>query len=223
MVGSAGGAIPAPAGYGERVRQICSHYGVLLIADEVQTGLGRLGSHFWAFEHQGLRPDIVVLGKPIGNGHPMGAVITRKEIAASFNNGMEFFSTFGGSTVSCAAGKAVLDVIEAENLTDLAARTGSMLLDGLASLFADCTLSADVRGLGLFLGVELCLDDGRPATEVVGRLVNAMRDRRILMGSDGPHDSVLKIRPPICFTEADAAFFLEAMDDSLRALSLRSS
>ena len=220
---SVGGQLIPPTGYLQSLERAVKAQGGLLIADEVQTGLGRLGSHFWAFEHQGLRPDIVVLGKPIGNGHPMGAVITRKEIAASFNNGMEFFSTFGGSTVSCAAGKAVLDVIEAENLTDLAARTGSMLLDGLASLFADCTLSADVRGLGLFLGVELCLDDGHPATEVVGQLVNAMRDRRILMGSDGPHDSVLKIRPPICFTEADAAFFLEAMDDSLRALSLRSS
>ena len=220
---SVGGQLIPPNGYLKSLEGAVRAQGGLMIADEVQTGLGRLGAHFWAFEHQGLHPDIVVLGKPIGNGHPMGAVITRKEVAASFNNGMEFFSTFGGSTVSCAAGKAVLEVIEAENLTDLAARTGAILLDGLQSLFADCKLSADVRGLGLFLGVELCRDDGHPATETVGQLVNAMRDRRILMGSDGPHDSVLKIRPPLCFTEADAAFFLEAMDDSLSALSLRSS
>ena len=218
---SVGGQLIPPAGYLQSLETAVRAQGGLLIADEVQTGLGRLGSHLWAFEQQGLQPDIVVLGKPIGNGHPMGAVITRKEIAASFSNGMEFFSTFGGSTVSCAAGKAVLEVIEAENLSALAARTGAVLLDGLRALFADAPLRADVRGLGLFLGVELCCEDGSPATEATGQLVNAMRERRVLMGSDGPHDSVLKIRPPICFTEADAAFFLEAMDDSLRGLSLR--
>ncbi|MGB1159914.1 MAG: aminotransferase class III-fold pyridoxal phosphate-dependent enzyme [Alphaproteobacteria bacterium] len=217
---SVGGQLIPPQGYLRSLEGAVKAQGGLLIADEVQTGLGRLGSHFWAFEHQGLQPDIVVLGKPIGNGHPMGAVITRKEIADSFSNGMEFFSTFGGSTVSCAAGKAVLEVIETEKLTDLAEKTGTMMLDGLKSIFADCSLSADVRGLGLFLGVELCHDDGSPATEEVGRVVNAMRKRRILMGSDGPHDSVLKIRPPICFSEADATFFLEAMNDSLRELSL---
>lgn len=217
---SVGGQLIPPQGYLKSLEKAVKSQGGLLIADEVQTGLGRLGSHFWAFEQQGLQPDIVVLGKPIGNGHPMGAVITRREIAESFSNGMEFFSTFGGSTVSCAAGKAVLEVIEAEALTDLAERTGTLMLDGLKSLFADCSMSADVRGLGLFLGVELCNDDGTPATEIVGQVVNAMRKRRILMGSDGPHDSVLKIRPPICFSEADAVFFLEAMQDSLRELSL---
>ena len=217
---SVGGQLIPPKGYLQSLEKAVKAQGGLLIADEVQTGLGRLGSHFWAFEHQGLKPDIVVLGKPIGNGHPMGAVITRKEIAESFSNGMEFFSTFGGSTVSCAAGKAVLEVIEAEKLTDLAEKTGTMMLDGLKSIFADCSLSADVRGLGLFLGVELCKDDGSPATQEVGHVVNAMRKRRILMGSDGPYDSVLKIRPPICFSEADATFFLEAMNDSLRELSL---
>ena len=218
---SVGGQLVPPTGYLASLERAVKKEGALFIADEVQTGLGRLGDHMWAFEQQGLKPDIVVLGKPIGNGYPMGAVITRKEIADSFNNGMEFFSTFGGSTVSCAAGKAVLEVMEAENLPDRAAQSGRMLTEGLRSLFADTSLNADVRGRGLFLGIEICQDDGAPATELVGDLVNAMRHRRILMGSDGPYDSVLKIRPPICFTADDATFFLEAMDDSMKALSLR--
>ena len=218
---SVGGQLIPPPGYLASLEQAVKKEGALFIADEVQTGLGRLGHHMWAFEQQGLNPDIVVLGKPIGNGHPMGAVITRKEIADTFSNGMEFFSTFGGSTVSCAAGKAVLEVMEAENLPDRAAKSGAMLLEGLTSLFADTSLNVDVRGLGLFLGIEVCHEDGTPATELVGDLVNAMRRRRVLMGSDGPHDSVLKIRPPICFDEADATFFLEAMDDSMKARGLR--
>ncbi len=150
----------------------------------------------------------------------VGAVLTRKEIGDAFNNGMEFFSTFGGSTVSCAAGRAVLEVIEHEGLEDRAASNGATMREGLSSLFSRSALPADVRGLGLFLGVEICEADGNPATAIVGQLVNAMRRRRILMGSDGPHDSVLKIRPPICFDAEDAAFFLEAMEDSLREVGL---
>ena len=218
---SVGGQLIPPSGYLASLEQAVKKEGALFIADEVQTGLGRLGNHMWAFEQQGLQPDIVVLGKPIGNGHPMGAVITRKDIADSFSNGMEFFSTFGGSTVSCAAGKAVLEVMEAENLPNRAAQSGAMLLEGLTSLFAHTPLNVDVRGLGLFLGIEVCHEDGTPATELVGDFVNAMRQQRVLMGSDGPHDSVLKIRPPICFDEADATFFLEAMDDSMKAVGLR--
>ena len=218
---SVGGQLIPPAGYLTSLEQAVHSEGALFIADEVQTGLGRLGSHMWAFEQQGLQPDIVVLGKPIGNGHPMGAVITRKEIADAFSTGMEFFSTFGGSTVSCAAGKAVLEVMEAENLPARAAMSGDILYEGLQSLFSGVPLQADVRGLGLFLGIELCHDDGQPATAMVGDLVNAMRERRVLMGSDGPHDSVLKIRPPLCFSDDDAVFFLEAMSDSMRALGLR--
>ena len=217
---SVGGQLIPPQGYLQGLQRAVHAAGGLLIADEVQTGMGRLGHHFWAFEQQGLKPDIVVLGKPIGNGHPMGAVLTRKEIGDAFNNGMEFFSTFGGSTVSCAAGRAVLEVIEHEGLEDRAARAGATMLEGLSALFSRSTLPADVRGLGLFLGVEICEADGSPATAIVGQLVNAMRRRRILMGSDGPHDSVLKIRPPICFDAEDAAFFLEAMEDSLREVGL---
>ncbi|MGB1147488.1 MAG: aminotransferase class III-fold pyridoxal phosphate-dependent enzyme, partial [Alphaproteobacteria bacterium] len=218
---SVGGQIVPPAGYLPALVEAVRAQGALFIADEVQTGLGRLGSPFWAFEQQQATPDIVVLGKPIGNGHPMGAVITRREIAEAFSNGMEFFSTFGGSTVSSVAGKAVLEVMEAEKLDQQAARSGAALLKGLTALFATCPLRSDVRGLGLFLGVELLLDDGGPATELVGQIVNGMRQRRILMGSDGPLDNVLKIRPPLSFTEADATFFLEQLDGTLRELGLR--
>ena len=217
---SVGGQLIPPTGYLSGLQRAVHHAGGLLIADEVQTGLGRLGRHFWAFEQQGLQPDIVVLGKPIGNGHPMGAVLTRREIADAFSNGMEFFSTFGGSTVSCAAGRAVLEVIEADGLEGRAAQTGAMLLDGLTALFSRSVLPTDVRGVGLFIGVEICHADNSPATAIVGQLVNAMRRRRVLMGSDGPHDSVLKIRPPICFSAEDAAFFLEAMEASLREVGL---
>ena len=217
---SVGGQLIPPPGYLPALVDAVHAQGGLFIADEVQTGLGRLGAHFWAFEQQGIKPDMIVLGKPMGNGYPMGAVITRRDIAAAFSNGMEFFSTFGGSTPSCVAGKAVLEVLEDEALDQQAARAGTVLLDGLAELFAACVLPADVRGLGLFLGVELCHHDGSPATETVGQIVNSMRQKRVLMGSDGPHDSVLKIRPPLSFTEGDAAFLLEQMRASLRDLGL---
>ncbi len=134
---SVGGQLIPPQGYLQGLQRAVHAAGGLLIADEVQTGMGRLGHHFWAFEQQGLKPDIVVLGKPIGNGHPMGAVLTRREIGDAFNNGMEFFSTFGGSTVSCAAGRAVLEVIEDKGLEDRSARTGATMLEGLTRCFPE--------------------------------------------------------------------------------------
>src|SRR5207247_4254763 len=140
--------------------------GGVCIADEVQTADGRMGTHFYAFEEQGVVPDIVVLGKPIGNGHPLGAVVTTREIAASFDNGMEFFSTFGGSTVSCAIGLAVLDVVEEEGLQAHAARVGAHLLARLRALADRRAIVGDVRGSGLFIGVELVCDGStrEPAT-----------------------------------------------------------
>ena len=127
----------------------------MCVADEVQTGFGRAGSHFWTFETQGVVPDIVTLGKPIGNGHPLAAVITTPEIAQSFTNGMEYFNTFGGNPVSCAAGLAVLDVIRDEELQTNAAQVGDFLKDGLRQLQNQHPLIGDVRGIGLFLGIEL--------------------------------------------------------------------
>ena len=172
----------------------------------MQTGFGRLGTHFWGFEGQGVVPDVVVLGKPIGNGFPLGAVVTTREIAGAFDNGMEFFSTFGGNPVSCAAGLAVLDVVEEERLQERARRVGGRLLEGLRGLSERHPLVGDVRGSGLFLGVELVRDRAslEPAPEEAAYVVNRLRERGVLTGTDGPHHNVLKLRPPLVFSEADA-------------------
>jgi 4-aminobutyrate aminotransferase-like enzyme len=172
-----------------------------------------MGTHFYAFEAQEVVPDIVVLGKPIGNGYPLGAVVTTPEIAASFDNGMEFFSTFGGSTVSCAVGLAVLDVVQEERLQEHARRVGAQLVDGLRSLKARCEIVGDVRGSGLFLGVELVIDRGTlaPASAEASYVVNRMREEGILIGADGPFHNVLKIRPPMPFEAADADRLVETL------------
>jgi 4-aminobutyrate aminotransferase-like enzyme len=188
--------------------------GGVSIADEVQTGFGRPGSHFWMFETQGVVPDIVTLGKPIGNGHPMGAVITTPEIAASFANGMEYFNTFGGNPVSCAAGLAVLDVIREEGLQENAREVGAYLADGLKSLAARRPIISDVRGAGLFLGIELTRD-GAPATIEAEDLVNRMKDRGVLLSTDGPFHNVIKIKPPLIFSRDDAGLLLDRLEAEL--------
>jgi 4-aminobutyrate aminotransferase-like enzyme len=191
--------------------------GGLCIADEVQTGYGRLGEHFWGFEYYGVVPDIVVLGKPIGNGHPIGAVVTTPEIARSFDNGMEFFSTFGGNTVSCAVGLAVLDVLAAEDLQAHARAVGDHLLARLRELQQRHAVIGDVRGAGLFLGVELVTDreTRSPATQAASATINRMRELGVLMGTEGAHHSVLKIRPPLPFTAQDADLLAESLDAAL--------
>ena len=180
--------------------------GGVCIADEVQTGFGRAGSHFWMFETQEVVPDIVTLGKPIGNGHPLGAVITTPGIAASFANGMEYFNTFGGNPVSCAVGLAVLDVIRDERLQENARDVGDYLMRGLRGLAERHPLISDVRGLGLFLGFELT--DAHEADE----LVNRMKERGVLLSTDGPRHNVIKIKPPLIFSRGDADLLLEGLD-----------
>ena len=207
---SVAGQIVLPQGYLNEVYEAVRAAGGVCIADEVQTGYGRIGTHFWAFESYGVVPDIVVLGKPIGNGHPIGAVITSPEIAASFDNGMEFFSTFGGNTVSCAIGLTVLKVVQEEELQTHALAVGEQLLNGLRELQNRHDLIGDVRGSGFFLGVEL-IDDGKPATKEASRIVNAMRDHGILLGTDGPFHNVLKIRPPMPFAMNDADHLLTTL------------
>ena len=176
-----------------------------------------LGTHFWGFETQDVVPDIVVMGKPIGNGHPLAAVVTTLEIAASFDNGMEFFSTFGGNPVSCAVGMAVLDVIEEEGLQTNALHTGAHLKAGLERLKSTHALVGDVRGRGLFLGVELVLDREtlEPAAAQATYVVNRLREHGILMSTDGPLHNVLKIKPPLVFTEANANLLVRTLDGIL--------
>jgi 4-aminobutyrate aminotransferase-like enzyme len=166
----------------------------------VQTGFGRAGTHFWMFETQGVVPDMVTMGKPIGNGHPIGAVVTTRAIAESFANGMEYFNTFGGNPVSCAVGLAVLDVIRDEGLQENARVTGEHLQAGLRQLGL-----SGVRGLGLFLGFDL--PDERTATE----LVNRMKDRGVLLSTDGPRHNAIKIKPPIVFSRDDADRLLDRL------------
>ena len=211
---SVAGQIVLPPGYLNQVYDAVRAAGGVCIADEVQTGYGRIGTHFWAFESYGVVPDIVVLGKPIGNGHPIGAVITTPDIAASFDNGMEFFSTFGGNTVSCAIGLAVLEVVQEEKLQAHALAVGEQLLSGLKALQKRYEIVVDVRGSGLFLGVEL-MTNNEPATQEAHRIVNAMRDHAILIGTDGPSHNVLKIRPPMPFSAADADRFISTLQKML--------
>lgn len=214
---SVGGQIVLPPGYLAEVYRHVRSAGGVCIADEVQVGFGRLGAHFWGFETQGVVPDIVVLGKPMGNGHPLGAVITTPEIAASFDNRMEFFSTFGGNTVSCAVGLAVLDVIQEDRLQEHALRVGNRLLAGLRGLMQKHSVVGDVRGLGLFVGVELVRDRAtlEPAADEASYVVNRLRERGILTGTEGPYQNVIKIRPPLPFSEADADFLVATLDEVL--------
>jgi 4-aminobutyrate aminotransferase-like enzyme len=210
---SVAGQIVLPAGYLARIYEAVRGAGGVCIADEVQTGYGRIGTHFWGFEKYGVVPDIVVLGKPIGNGHPIGAVITTRAIAESFANGMEFFSTFGGNNVSCAIGLKVLEVVQKEKLQEHALHVGERLLKGLRDLQQRHSIIGDVRGSGLFLGVELVRDrDSRlPAATEANWVVNQMREQGILLGTDGPFHNVIKIRPPMPFSESDGDFLLETL------------
>ena len=214
---SVGGQIVFPPGYLAEAYRHVREAGGVCIADEVQVGFGRLGTHFWGFETQGVVPDIVVLGKPIGNAFPLGAVVTTAEIAASFDNGMEFFSTFGGNPVACAAGLAVLDVLRDEGRQQHALEVGGRLASGLKALMERHPLVGDVRGSGFFLGVELVRnrETREPAPDEASYVVNRLRDRGILTGTDGPYDNVLKLRPPLVFTGQDADFFVETLDEIL--------
>jgi len=214
---SVGGQIIFPPGYLPGVYDAVRAAGGVCIADEVQTGLGRIGTHFWAFEAQGVVPDIVVLGKPLGNGHPMGAVVTTAAIARSFDNGIEFFSTFGGSTLSCRVGTEVLRIVEEEGLQTGAEATGARLLDGLRELQARHEVIGDVRGIGLFVGVDLVTDrDSRsPATGAARYVKNRLRQERILVGTEGPADNVLKIRPPLTVDADDIDHLLATLDQVL--------
>jgi 4-aminobutyrate aminotransferase-like enzyme len=210
---SVGGQLILPPGYLAGAYQHVRRAGGVCIADEVQTGFGRMGTHFWAFQAHGVVPDVVVMGKPMGNGHPMGAVVTSPDIAAAFDNGMEFFSTYGGNPVSCAIGLSVLRAVQEEGLQSHALTMGRQLLAGLQDLAYRYPMIGDVRGSGLFLGAELVRDRQtlEPATEEASFVVNRMKDHGVLVGTDGPHHNVLKIRPPMPFNSADAEQLLETL------------
>jgi 4-aminobutyrate aminotransferase-like enzyme/Ser/Thr protein kinase RdoA (MazF antagonist) len=220
---SVGGQIVLPKDYLKHTYQHVREVGGVCIADEVQTGFGRIGTHFWGFEQQDVVPDIVVLGKPIGNGYPMGAVVTTPAIADAFNNGMEYFSTFGGNSVACAVGNAVLDVLEQEQLQAHALEVGNYLLGEMRPLVHQHAIVADVRGSGLFLGMELVRsrETLEPADREASYIANRMRDHGILLGTDGPHHNVVKMRGPMPLAKEDAAFFLEILSKLLQEDALQ--
>ncbi|XP_062850196.1 ethanolamine-phosphate phospho-lyase isoform X2 [Trichomycterus rosablanca] len=222
---SCGGQIIPPVGYFQKVAQHVRKAGGLFIADEVQVGFGRVGTHFWAFQLQGedFVPDIVTVGKPIGNGHPMSCVITTKEVAEGFmSSGMEYFNTFGGNPVSCAIGLAVLDVIEKEDLQGNALRVGGYLTELLEKLKERHPLIGDVRGCGLFVGVELVKDRVKktPATAEAQDVIYRLKDQQVLLSADGPHRNVLKFKPPLCFSKEDADLAVGKIDQILTDLEV---
>jgi 4-aminobutyrate aminotransferase-like enzyme/Ser/Thr protein kinase RdoA (MazF antagonist) len=215
---SCGGQIVLPEGYLKEAFQHVRAAGGLCVMDEVQVGFGRVGEKFWGFELQGVVPDVVTMGKPIGNGHPLGAVVTTEEVARQFANGMEYFSTFGGNPVSCAIGSAVLQVIQEEGLQQHAREVGQYLRKNLLELQTQYPLIGDVRGPGLFQGFELVKDPEHltPAAEEASYLANRAREHGILMSTDGPFENVLKIKPPMCFDKKNVDFLVETLDKVLK-------
>ncbi|UJH66095.1 aminotransferase class III-fold pyridoxal phosphate-dependent enzyme [Allomuricauda sp. SCSIO 65647] len=211
-----GGQIPLAKNYLKPVYEATRTQGGVCISDEVQTGFGRLGDVFWGFEQQGVVPDIVVLGKPMGNGHPIGAVVTTDKIAASFEKGVEFFSSFGGNPVSCAIGMAVLEVIEEEDLQQNALEVGNYYQQLLRALQNDHSCIGDVRGSGLFIGIDMVKEGTRePDTPLAQHLKNELRNRHILISTDGPADNVIKSKPPLCFSKENAEEVVGAMEQIL--------
>lgn len=214
---SSGGVVAPPRGYLKKAAQIIRNAGGLFIADEVQPGFGRTGMHFWGYEADGLVPDIVTMGKPMGNGHPLSAIVSRREIIEDFSSIGSYFNTFGGNPVSCAAGLAVLDVIEQEGLQENARIVGEYLTSGLRALAEKHTAIGDIRGTGLFIAIELVKDkeSREPATAFTADVVNGLKDRGVLSGAIGPDANILKLRPPMVLSREDADYMLPILDEAL--------
>lgn len=212
-----GGQIIPPNGFlSSSFKMVRDNNGVC-IADEVQVGFGRMGESFWGFETQNIVPDIVTLGKSIGNGHPLSVVVTSEDLSNEFNNGMEYFNSFGGNPVSCAIGHAVLKVIEEEELQKNAFIVGNELKTLLNEVKSVHDIIGDVRGKGLFLGIEIIrdLETLEPDKQVTHKIVNEMRNRKILLSSDGPDHNVIKVKPPMVFNSSNALFLVETLDKVL--------
>ena len=217
---SSGGVVTPPPGYLSKAAAVVREAGGLFIADEVQPGFGRTGRNFWGFAADDFVPDMVTMGKPMGNGHPISAVVTGRELVDGFGAHGNYFNTFGGNPVSCAAGLAVLDVIDDENLQQNALDVGQHLVDGLWRLAESHACIGDVRGSGLFLALEIVTDreSRKPANELAGRLVNDLRDHGVLTGTMGPDANILKLRPPLVLSKDDADTMLGILDASLGRL-----
>jgi 4-aminobutyrate aminotransferase-like enzyme len=217
---SSEGLPTVPAGFMAKALAHVHAAGGYFIADEVQAGFGRLGSHLWGHQKLGVVPDIVTMGKPMGNGHPLAAVVARRELIEAFTARNMYFNTFGGNPVSAAVGTAVLDVIEEERLVENARDVGAYALEKLRKLGDRHALIGDVRGAGLFFAVELVGDrkTKTPATAETRRLVNLMRERGVLLSRIGMHDNILKIRPPMPFSKQHADLLVDTLDQAMAAL-----
>ena len=217
---SSDGVFPGKPGFLKEAVDAMRAAGGIYIADEVQPGFGRVGPEFWGFARHGLVPDIVTVGKPMGNGHPMAGAIMQPQIVEEFGKRSRYFNTFGGNPVSCAVGLAVLDVIDNESLAQNAGKVGTYMREGLEKLAARHEIIGDVRGAGLFLGVEFVKDrkSKEPAPEETTRVVNDLRRRKVLISATGPGANILKIRPPLVFTQEHADIFLDAVGQALTAL-----
>ena len=218
------GVVAPPRGYLAEVAAIVRDAGALFIADEVQPGFGRTGRHFWGFEADGLVPDIVTTGKPMGNGHPVSAVVARRELVEEFGRKGDYFNTFGGNPVSCAAALAVLDVLEEEGLQQNALEVGQYIREGLQQLAKEHECVGDIRGTGLFLALELVADREHrtPDGSLARSVVNGLRHRGVLTGVIGPDRNILKLRPPMVLDRTDVDFMLGRLDDTLRNAGLSS-
>jgi 4-aminobutyrate aminotransferase-like enzyme len=216
---SSDGIYPDPAGFLEGGVAAARAAGALLVADEVQPGFGRTGTHMWGFMRHGLLPDLVILGKPMGNGFPVAGVAARPEVMAGFSRSSGYFNTFGGNPVAAAAGLAVLDVMEREGLIANAGSVGAHLLQGLRALAARFPILGDVRGAGLYIGAEICRAGSTvPDPAAAQQIVNALRRRHILISTAGVHGNILKIRPPLCFSQDNAGQLLDGLADVLASL-----
>jgi 4-aminobutyrate aminotransferase-like enzyme/Ser/Thr protein kinase RdoA (MazF antagonist) len=213
---SCGGQVELPDHYLGQVYSKIRAAGGVCIADEVQTGFGRVGKAFWGFQLQNVVPDIVTLGKPIGNGHPLGAVVCTRAVADAFANGMEYFNTFGGNPVSCAIGNAVLEVIKADQLQNNAALVGDFLKKEFGNLKQKYHQIGDVRGQGLFLGIEFTDKKLQPLSSLATYIADRMVDYKILMSLDGPANNVLKIKPPMCFNLSNAQYLLDSFEQLMK-------
>ena len=216
IVGCAG-QVPLADGYLKEVYPAIRKQGGVCISDEVQTGFGRLGDCFWGFETHNVVPDMVIIGKPMANGHPMGAVICTTEMAESFGQGVEFFSSFGGNPVSCAIATSVLEVIEEEHLQENARVVGAYYKSLFLELQNKYNCIGDVRGVGLFLGIEMIKENStEPNTELASHIKNELRNKNIIISTDGPFDSVIKTKPPLCFTNENAKKVVENFEEILK-------
>jgi 4-aminobutyrate aminotransferase-like enzyme len=212
---SSDGVFADPPGFLKQAVDVIHEAGALFLADEVQPGFGRTGDAFWGFDRHGVEPDMVTMGKPMGNGHPISALVVKPDVIRAFGTNSRYFNTFGGNPVSCSAGMAVLDVMERENLQQNARDVGEHLSEGLRAVAARHPVVANVRGAGLFVGVEIDAGNDAASAALTTEIVNGMREKRILLSATGPRANVLKIRPPLVFSKHNADQLVETLDQVL--------